>query len=743
MAFRIAPLRIPSLTTDYSGELNAAAGLGKTIAGMPGEWRKQQEAAETRALLGEAMKTGDFSKAGMALLGAGKVEQGAALIGLGRQAASDANDAKILQGLGLGGAPSASGVGAGAVSIPRVGPPKQGVHVAENEDDVQRLERATGMVTTDADRRAIVKTVYGEAANQPAVGQQAVAAVIRNRANQAGLTPEQITQQRNQFEPWNTEAGRARMNNIPEQRFQQIAGTVAPVIDQGLDPTGGATHFYAPKAQAALGRPAPKWDNGTGSDIADHRFFSLGYGQGGGAPAPAPQAIIASAQGLPEPPAQVAQAPAFIGNQPPPSTGFAPQGQPAPSQVAQAPAQAQPQGGVQPIAGDDPVRLRQEAAYYQQNGNPEAARQLSARADLAERQGGVQQAQAGAADQPAPGASEAQGFVVPGTGEVVAAETIATNPRLRNLAMAMAAIKDPAKRAGVEKLFQLELEATKERSAAELRQADLEGKRLANEKARREVTGLLTPEQEAQKVRLAQAGRTTINNTNAFDAKGETKFNEALGTAQAKRWDGYIQEGDVAQGRLADIQTLRETSRRLGSQGSSANLKSTIGPYAESLGIKVDGLSDIQLYESITNRLAPTLRAPGSGSTSDIEFKGFMRAIGPLSNAPAAREMILDTFEAASRNDIARSAIASRLASGEINRGDAEKEIRALPNPLDAFRKFREANPDAVGQAIKEAGKTDAEQRNAPPRIDSADAYGKLKSGDKFMDSDGNVRIKR
>lgn len=263
------------------------------------------------------------------------------------------------------------------------------------------------------------------------------------------------------------------------------------------------------------------------------------------------------------------------------------------------------------------------------------------------------------------------------------------------------------------------------------------------QKAEKDISGTLTPEQEAQKIRLAQAGRTQINNTNAFDAKGETKFNEALGAAQAKRWDAYIQEGDVAQGRMADIQTLRETSRRLGSQGSSANLKSTIGPYAESLGIKVDGLSDIQLYESITNRLAPTLRAPGSGSTSDIEFKGFMRAIGPLSNAPAAREMILDTFEAASRNDIARSEIASRLASGEINRGQAEKEIRSLPNPLDAFRKFREANPDAVGQAIKEAGKTDAEQRNAPPRVDSADAYGKLKSGDKFMDSDGNVRIKR
>ncbi len=224
--------------------------------------------------------------------------------------------------------------------------------------------------------------------------------------------------------------------------------------------------------------------------------------------------------------------------------------------------------------------------------------------------------------------------------------------------------------------------------------------------------------------------------------KGETKFEEALGTAQAKRWNDYITAGDEAQTRLADIQTLRETSRRLGSQGSNANLKSLVGPYAESLGIKVDGLSDIQLYESITNRLAPQLRAPGSGSTSDIEFKGFMRAIGPLSNNPAAREMILDTFEAASRNDVTRSQIASRLAAGEINRGQAEKELRALPSPLEAFREFRKQNPDAVGQAIKQSAETDRVQRAAPP-ITTADGYNALKPGDKYTDPDGNIRTKR
>lgn len=177
--------------------------------------------------------------------------------------------------------------------------------------------------------------------------------------------------------------------------------------------------------------------------------------------------------------------------------------------------------------------------------------------------------------------------------------------------------------------------------------------RLQTEKLRREVEGegatpLTAQERKDFGIPEGQAAYKTRSGEIKFgpagtkvdiNQKGENKFEEELGKGQAKRFNDLIAEGDAAQGRLADIQTLRETSRRLGSQGSSANLKSTIGPYAESLGIKVDGLSDIQLYESITNRLAPTLRAPGSGSTSDIEFKGFMRAIGPLSNTPAARAL--------------------------------------------------------------------------------------------------------
>lgn len=374
------------------------------------------------------------------------------------------------------------------------------------------------------------------------------------------------------------------------------------------------------------------------------------------------------------------------------------------------------------------------------------------------------------ADIPAPGATEAQGFAVPGTPQPATRQnvngnmirTLLANPGTRDIGKQLWAQTLGGKSYGFQVVGDQLYRTNPQTGTVEpmgvtnpKAALDMQSQRLDIQKKERELQGEgaqpLTAEertaigipegQAAYKTRTGEikfgpAG-TKITNAPVFDTKGESKFNETLGASQAKRWDGYIAEGDQAQTRIADIQTLRETSRRLGSQGSQANMKSLIGPYAESLGIKVDGLSDIQLYESITNRLAPQLRAPGSGSTSDIEFKGFMRAIGPLSNTPAAREMILDTFEAASRNDLARSEIATRLASGEIGRGQAEKELRSLPNPMEGYKKFREANPDLVGNAIKDGARKDALDKSGPVKVSTPQQAKSLPRGTRIILPDG------
>lgn len=126
------------------------------------------------------------------------------------------------------------------------------------------------------DRDAIIRTVLGEAGSEPEIGRQAVAAVIQNRARTRGLTPAQVVLERNQFEPWgNPETAARLMSYTPDSpEYQEVARQIDRVL-QGYDPTGGASHFYSPSAQAALGRPAPSWDDGSGFEIGRHRFFRL------------------------------------------------------------------------------------------------------------------------------------------------------------------------------------------------------------------------------------------------------------------------------------------------------------------------------------------------------------------------------------------------------------------------------------------------------------------------------------
>lgn len=131
-----------------------------------------------------------------------------------------------------------------------------------------------------AHRDLAIRTVYGEAGNEPDEGQAAVAAVIKNRmqtGKYGGDTIPGVVLAKNQFEPWNNNDARARMMALKpdDPRYQKIGGIVDGVFSgDTADPTNGSTHFVAPAAQAALGRPMPSWAQGDGLPIGRHTFFA-------------------------------------------------------------------------------------------------------------------------------------------------------------------------------------------------------------------------------------------------------------------------------------------------------------------------------------------------------------------------------------------------------------------------------------------------------------------------------------
>lgn len=786
-------------SNSFAGINNAINSFGKTL-----EERRQRQ---TLASLGKQAIDGDYNAAAAAAFASGDAGTGLGLLKLGQTQKEQAAGRQLLQSWGIGGS---------SLPAPNTTSPAPAAPVSGTSDLIQNESGGNWAAQNNAVGAGGARGHFGRAQFGQARLQEAAAA----GAIPQGTTPQQFMQSpelQKRAEAWHF--GDID-NKIAANGFDRLVGQTingVPITIAGLR---NVAHLGGTQGMKRFietgGRYNPSDANGT--SLMD--YLQMGARSSNGvrtasADAPAPGAAYASqntgATGFAVPPgaqpapaisidpnsndagsrtflqSQVMSPLAALGMAPAPQAApqTAPQTAPmpprrpadlAPSQPAEA-APAATAAPAQPVSGDDPAKLRADADYYERT-NPEAARQLRARADAMEaaasRGSQAAPAQIGmngrtfdaiSAGQPLDPAFKSEGVSQPWMGSALAPQREASpqvaatlDPRAdqtpgtgrptqgfavpqgqasspsvtddkdvrlwQDRYSAAAATNNERAMAIAKQRLEMAVKAAERRMDVE-KPTDVQRNYAAAVK--QGYQGTLFDYQQALR------SKTEVN----IDQKGQTKFEEEFGKAQAKRWNDYIAEGDVAQGRLADIQTLREASRRLGSQGSSANLKATIGPYAESLGINVDGLPDIQLYESITQRLAPTLRAPGSGSTSDIEFKGFQRAIGPLSNNPAAREMILDTFEAASRNDLARANIGSRLATGEIDRGQAERELRALPNPMEAFREFRKQNPDLVGQAIKESGARNAAEKRDPVRVTSPDEARKLPSGTRIILPDG------
>jgi hypothetical protein len=201
--------------------------------------------------------------------------------------------------------PSGAMASAPMGNIPPVAPTDTTGKIYSN-DEPSPLDPPSG-----ADRQAMIQTILGEAGNNPQE-RLGVASVIRNRAVDGGYggdTPSQVVTAPNQFEPWNTVAGRTRMAAAAADPKQAAAADAAISAAYGEggnapnDPTEGKTMFFSPGAQAALGRPAPSWAQGPGQMIGQTAFYDdnsdlpAGSQPTQGTPAPGTPAVQQPAPG--------------------------------------------------------------------------------------------------------------------------------------------------------------------------------------------------------------------------------------------------------------------------------------------------------------------------------------------------------------------------------------------------------------------------------------------------------------
>ena len=197
---------------------------------------------------------------------------------------------------------------------------------------------------------------------------------------------------------------------------------------------------------------------------------------------------------------------------------------------------------------------------------------------------------------------------------------------------------------------------------------------------------------------LKSPGKPT---TNVNLPPTEKAFDTKAGNIIADRYGKIAAAGDTAESRMSALTAIRELSGRVGNQGAVADWKIRFGPLAKALGVDVGGLGDLQAWNAIVQKMAPQMRAVGSGSTSDIEFKGMLASIPQASQDPAARKMILDTMEGAAKDAMARRDIALRVLNKEIDRKQADAEMKALPDYMANWRSYKASMGAAADPVAK------------------------------------------
>jgi hypothetical protein len=178
-----------------------------------------------------------------------------------------------------------------------------------------------------------------------------------------------------------------------------------------------------------------------------------------------------------------------------------------------------------------------------------------------------------------------------------------------------------------------------------------------------------------------KSGSTVNVNTGENSGAFAKKSDELAAT----RFDEIVKSGQEAQMFTGDLMQLSEIAKNL-KTGKEAEVLALVGPFANALGINTDGLGAAQAYDAIVARMAPAMRIPGSGASSDFDARQFLKSLPALGNTPEGNALIIQTFQNIQNAKMQAAEIASQAQLGQISWQDADKQIRALGNPFQAFK---------------------------------------------------------
>jgi hypothetical protein len=208
------------------------------------------------------------------------------------------------------------------------------------------------------------------------------------------------------------------------------------------------------------------------------------------------------------------------------------------------------------------------------------------------------------------------------------------------------------------------------------------------------------------KISQIGGGGTSVTVNTGDGADGE--LNKALSKAEGDLWAGYKQAAAVSGANAADFGVLDELIK-VAPQGPIAGRLAEMFPGFSSAG---------DAFQSIVKRIAPTLRAPGSGATSDIEYDGMLKSLPALKNSPEANNAILQIMVAKADLNQRRADVINQYQAGDISIGEARQAIAELDRTSILTDELKQA---LGGMGVEDIG--DDSSESSPQVGDVQDGY--------------------
>jgi hypothetical protein len=191
-----------------------------------------------------------------------------------------------------------------------------------------------------------------------------------------------------------------------------------------------------------------------------------------------------------------------------------------------------------------------------------------------------------------------------------------------------------------------------------------------------------TPEfAEAARLVLERKQKPGVSIDNTYTAGApEDPFLKKLAENEASAFGDMMSVGTKAGRNLKRIDRLEALLK-----GVPTGATATLQQFAGKMGIKTEGLSEIEAASAMISSMIPEQRAPGSGTMSDADLNIFKDALPKMMNTEGGNQLIIQTIREINEYDRQIGEIASAAAKGAITRAVARDQMNAINNPLEGF----------------------------------------------------------